>query len=313
MHEAPLPSSSGDAQKRFSGTEEKISKAESNQLTEILSAFGMQELDSALAVSLDSAPVLANQPTQPFLAEVGRNEDGYQSDVQLPRSRGYADPIYSGFQLGATDQCGGGPVSLPQSRNNAPPEPGQTHRSAPSLEADARIMRASNRVPLNAQAPDELYIRRLKQPEPPGDAVNTTLSMPSDERVARYSDVIQQRGADYPDVIHSGTMGAPERSEQLAFYSDHRQATNREEEVTKPIGPSAYRQATNREEEVTKPIGPSAAQDRRAVSYDVSTDRWPALFEASEDDYFDDAMAAWRELSHRRRLAREQAGSIWNE
>jgi hypothetical protein len=155
-------------------------------------------------------------------------------------------------------------------------------------------MYASNCGPLNAQAPDELYIRRLKQPEPPGDAVNTTLSMPSDERVTRYSDAIQQRGADHPDVIHSGTMGAPERSERFAFYSNHRQAPKREEEVTKPIGPSA-------------------AQDRRAVSYDVSTDRWPALFEASEDDYFDDAMAAWRELSHRRRLAREQAGSLWNE
>jgi hypothetical protein len=293
-HEAPLPPSPGDAQKRFSGTEEEISKAESDQPTEILSASGMQELDTALAASLDSAPVLTNQPTPPFLAEVGRNEGGYQSDVQLPRSKGYADPIYSGFQLAATDQCGGGPVPLPQSRNNAPPEPGQTNRSAPSLEAGARVMRASNRVPLNAQAPDELYIRRLKQPEPLGDAVNTALSTPSDERVARYPDVIQQRGAYYPDVIHSETMGAPERSERFAFYSD-------------------YRQAPKREEEETKPIGPSAAQDRRAVSYDASTDRWPALFEASEDDYFDDAMAAWRELSHRRRLAREQAGSLWNE
>ncbi|MGH9754232.1 MAG: hypothetical protein ACREA2_15750 [Blastocatellia bacterium] len=64
---------------------------------------------------------------------------------------------------------------------------------------------------------------------------------------------------------------------------------------------------------MTKPIGPSAAQDQRAISYDVSADRWPALFEASEDDYFDDAMTAWRELNHRRRLASEQAGSLWNE
>ena len=49
------------------------------------------------------------------------------------------------------------------------------------------------------------------------------------------------------------------------------------------------------------------------TSYDVSEGRWPALFESSADDYFDDAMAAWRELSRNRRLAREQAGNLWSE
>jgi hypothetical protein len=49
------------------------------------------------------------------------------------------------------------------------------------------------------------------------------------------------------------------------------------------------------------------------ISNDIPAGRWPALFESSDDDYFDDAMAAWRELSHRRRLAREQAGSLWSE
>jgi len=53
--------------------------------------------------------------------------------------------------------------------------------------------------------------------------------------------------------------------------------------------------------------------DQPPISYDIPAGRWPALFESSEDDYFDDAMAAWRELSHRRRLAREQAGSLWSE
>jgi hypothetical protein len=211
-------------------------------------AFGMRKLDTTLAAGLDSAPILANQPTPPFLAEACRTEDDCQSGANLPRSKGSADPIYGGFQSGATDQCGGG----------------------------------------------QLYIRQLKQPEPLGEVVNGALSIPSDERVACGSDVIQKRGAYYPDVIHSGAGGAPERSEQFALYSD-------------------YRRAAKREERVAKPIGPSAAQDRRAVSYDATTDRWPALFEASEDDYFDDAMVAWRELSHRRRLAREQAGSLWNE
>ena len=48
-------------------------------------------------------------------------------------------------------------------------------------------------------------------------------------------------------------------------------------------------------------------------SYDVSAGRWPALLESSADDYFDDAMVAWRELSRNRRLAREQAGNLWSE
>jgi len=76
---------------------------------------------------------------------------------------------------------------------------------------------------------------------------------------------------------------------------------------------SVGRRATKREEEVATPIVSQVSQDRRAASYDVSEGRWPALFESSEDDYFDDAMTTLRELSHRRRLAREQAGSLWSE
>jgi hypothetical protein len=76
---------------------------------------------------------------------------------------------------------------------------------------------------------------------------------------------------------------------------------------------SGYRRVVNGGEESTEPIEPQFTRDQRAASYGVSVDRWPALFEASPDDYFDDLMAAWRELSHNRRLDREQAGGLWSE
>lgn len=96
------------------------------------------------------------------------------------------------------------------------------------------------------------------------------------------------------DVIHRETRRDPVSHERLAFNS-------------------GYRQVSGRKEEVTKPIEPPAAHDRRATSYDIPADRWPALFEASSDDYFDDAIDVWREANHDRRLAGEQAGSLWSE
>jgi hypothetical protein len=98
----------------------------------------------------------------------------------------------------------------------------------------------------------------------------------------------------YPDVIRRETRRSAAGHHRLAFKPD-------------------YGQIVERQEDVLKPIGPQAAQDRRATSYGVSADRWPALFEASPDDYFDEVMAVWRELSHTRRLSREQAGDLWSE
>jgi hypothetical protein len=67
------------------------------------------------------------------------------------------------------------------------------------------------------------------------------------------------------------------------------------------------------EEEVARLIEPAAAQERQVTSYSAPSDRWPELPEAPSADYFDDVMAAWRDLSHRQRLVREQAGSLWSE
>ena len=106
--------------------------------------------------------------------------------------------------------------------------------------------------------------------------------------------VTQRLATRYPDRANQEARKAPFPYEGASFDSGRRQVTKREDEVATPIVSQV-------------------AQDRRAISYDVSAGRWPALFESSEDDYFDDAMAALRELSHRRRLAREQAGSLWSE
>src|SRR5262249_45436517 len=114
--------------------------------------------------------------------------------------------------------------------------------------------------------------------------------------------VTEQLATRYPDGVNKEARIAPFRYEGAAFDSGRRQVTKREEEVV-----------TKREEEVATSILSQVAQDRRATSFDVSAGRWPALFESSADDYFDDAMAALRELSHYRRLAREQAGSLWSE
>jgi len=102
----------------------------------------------------------------------------------------------------------------------------------------------------------------------------------------------------YPDVIRREAL-KPE--------------TERDQPVSRLDIKSGYRQVMKREEEVAKPISPQVARDRRAETYDVSVGRWPALFEASHNDYFDEVMAVWLELSHSRRLSREQAGDIWSE
>ncbi|HKQ77857.1 MAG TPA: hypothetical protein VJ810_29435 [Blastocatellia bacterium] len=96
----------------------------------------------------------------------------------------------------------------------------------------------------------------------------------------------------YPDVIHRETRGTPVRNERVAFDSGKRRAVKREDEVMKPIEAPA-------------------APDR--PSYNISADRWPELPGSSTDDYFDDVMAAWSELSHRRRLTSEQTGILWSE
>ena len=96
----------------------------------------------------------------------------------------------------------------------------------------------------------------------------------------------------FPDVIQRETRRAPVRNKRFAFDSGKRQAREKESEVMKPIESPA-------------------AQDW--PSYNVSADRWPELPGAGADDYFDDVMAEWRELSHRRRLTGEQTGSLWSE
>ncbi len=67
------------------------------------------------------------------------------------------------------------------------------------------------------------------------------------------------------------------------------------------------------EDEAAKPVEQADAKDRPVASYGAPPDRWPALSEASSADYFDDVMAAWRELNRRQRLAREQTGGLWSE
>ncbi len=128
-------------------------------------------------------------------------------------------------------------------------------------------------------------------------------------RIGAQAEVTSRRGANvtspspiqaaehvtrYPDVIHREARRVPARRERFAFDS-------------------GYRQVRERQEEVMKPIEPPAAPDRHVISYNASLDRWPALPDAFSADYFDDVMAAWHELSHRRRLTREQTGGLWRE
>ena len=148
--------------------------------------------------------------------------------------------------------------------------------------------------------------------------------------------VTRQQVIHYPETSQVEVQRAPVRHEGVALDSGDGKAEGREEVVANPVGP-----ATVQDRQTTRPdksfaadrrlasclLAPGAGDpgaskqfaphfitsDQPPISYDIPAGRWPALFESSEDDYFDDAMAAWRELSHRRRLAREQAGSLWSE
>lgn len=140
----------------------------------------------------------------------------------------------------------------------------------------------------------------------------------------------------YPDVYRAEAQRSPVGDDCAAIKSDDEEVEWRVEAVTKPAGPapgqdrltkrtdksiaaqkrdtSCLLESRDGETNASKQLAPHVITSTTApTSYDVSEGRWPALFESSADDYFDDAMAAWRELSRNRRLAREQAGSLWSE
>jgi hypothetical protein len=139
----------------------------------------------------------------------------------------------------------------------------------------------------------------------------------------------------YPDISRVAQR-APVHYDRATLESSDGNGEGREEEVTKPVEPAtAQGLLTKRQEKgfaahkrdancLPAPRdGATAASKQLAphfitstptpTSYDVSAGRWPALFESSSDDYFDDAMAAWRELRRNRRLTREQTGDLWSE
>jgi hypothetical protein len=140
----------------------------------------------------------------------------------------------------------------------------------------------------------------------------------------------------YPDISRAGAQRMPVRYDRVTLDSSDGNGKGREEVVTKPIGTeTAHNQLTMRPDkgfashkrdascllasrdgdtgEGKQLAPPFITSTPTPDSYDVSPGRWPALFESSADDYFDDAMTAWRELSRNRRLAREQAGNLWSE
>ena len=140
----------------------------------------------------------------------------------------------------------------------------------------------------------------------------------------------------YPDISRAEAQRAPVRYDRVTLDSSDGNGEGREEVVTKPVelatgqdrltkrpdkGFAAHRRDTSRlpaprdgETGASKQLAPhSIPSTPTPTSYDVSVGRWPALFESSTDDYFDEAMAAWRESSRDRRLAREQAGNLWSE
>lgn len=146
---------------------------------------------------------------------------------------------------------------------------------------------------------------------------NINLGLFNDEREASPSSLATPEAP-----AHAGKFSRRKHREQeqvvreiITRYPDviHREARRDQAGHERLVVTSGYRKPEKREGEVTWPIEPPAAQDRRAASYDIPADRWPALIGASSADYFDDAMDAWRELSHRRRLSREQEGSLWSE
>jgi hypothetical protein len=148
--------------------------------------------------------------------------------------------------------------------------------------------------------------------------------------------VTQRQVIRYPEISEAEAQRAPVRYDRVTLDPGDGKVEGREEIVTKPVGlATGQDRLTNRRDKsfaaygydtsclLASCDGESGAGKQLAphfitsapapTSYDVSAGRWPALFESSADDYFDDAMAAWRELSHRRRLAREQEGSLWSE
>jgi hypothetical protein len=148
--------------------------------------------------------------------------------------------------------------------------------------------------------------------------------------------VTRQQVTPHPDISQTEAQRASVRYDRAILDSSDGDGEGREEVITKPVelsagqdrltktpdkGFAAQRRDTScllascdSETDAGKQLDPHFITSTPApTSYDVSAGRWPALFESSADNYFDDEMAAWRELSRNRRLAREQAGSLWSE
>src|SRR5262245_51654694 len=66
-------------------------KAEYNQTREIATAFGVRLLGTALVVNCGSAAMTWKEPTSPFVSEICRIRDDYQSGSKQPHSKGSAD------------------------------------------------------------------------------------------------------------------------------------------------------------------------------------------------------------------------------
>jgi hypothetical protein len=285
---APRELISVNSRRRGADAEEKLSKIECSQLPEMASAFGARGPAAASVVRCDTVAEAGNQPAASFVPEIHIGGDDYQNGAKLPRSKGSADPIYAGA-----------------------PEPGIAIEIDPRENVEAPQFQIGDLADYRdqPQVRKEPDIWRLKSPEPASvkPVKVTRRETPSWKRAQakvtsrRYNDAGSsssmpdaRRATRYPDVTHREVRRMPVSHELFVFDS-------------------GCRKTEKREEEATKPIEPLTAQDQRLTSYHIPADRWPALFEASTADYFDDAMAAWRELSHRRRLAREQAGSLWSE
>jgi hypothetical protein len=149
-------------------------------------------------------------------------------------------------------------------------------------------------------------------------------------------EVTRRQFVRYPDIPRTEAQRTLVRYDRVTLDSSDGNGEGREEVIAKPVEPAtAQDRLTKRQEKgfvahkrdasclLASRDGEMSAGKQLAQrfitstptpnSYGVSAGRWPALFESSADDYFDDAMAAWRELSRNRRLAREQAGNLWSE
>jgi hypothetical protein len=167
----------------------------------------------------------------------------------------------------------------------------------------------------------------------PTSAEHKELSTPS---AAEPVKVTRRQVVRYQDISPMEAQSASVRYDRVALASSDGNGEGREEVVMKPVElATAQDRLTMRQEKGFVPHKRDAScllasHDRETGagkqlaphfisstttpnSYDVSAGRWPALFESSADDYFDDAMAAWHELSRNGRLTREQAGDLWSE